>query len=109
MMEFDHVIVGTGQATGTLLNGLLPTGGSIAVIEGKEAGGTCVNTGCTPTKTLVASAKAAHMIRRSKEYGITVPEADVDSSKVRERMNLLRHGNRDGVYLSTLNFLVWTG
>ena len=64
MRNFQHVILGTGQATGTLLGDLLPTGDSIAVIEGDRVGGTCVNTGCTPTKALVASAKVAHMVRR---------------------------------------------
>ncbi len=59
MARFQHVILGTGQATGTLLGDLLPTGDSIAVIEGDRIGGTCVNTGCTPTKALVASAKVA--------------------------------------------------
>ena len=56
MRHFQHVILGTGQATGTLLGALLLTGDSIAVIEGDRIGGTCVNTGCTPTKALVASA-----------------------------------------------------
>ena len=55
MRHFQHVILGTGQATGTLLGALLPTGDSIAVIEGDRVSGTCVNTGCTPTKALVAA------------------------------------------------------
>ncbi len=63
MRSFDHLIVGTGQALGPLLGGLLPSGESIAVVEGGKIGGTCVNVGCTPTKTLVASARVAHMIR----------------------------------------------
>ncbi|MEM1218364.1 MAG: hypothetical protein AAGH79_05610 [Bacteroidota bacterium] len=60
MKNYDHIIVGTGQATGTLLGKLIPTGESIAVIEAHKVGGSCVNYGCTPTKTLVASAKAFH-------------------------------------------------
>ena len=56
MQSYDHIILGTGQATGTLLSKLIPTGDSIAVIEGGKVGGSCVNYGCTPTKALVAMA-----------------------------------------------------
>lgn len=94
---FDHIIVGTGQATGTLLSGLLKTGESIAVIEGGDVGGSCVNVGCTPTKTLVASAKVAHQARRAGYYGIETGPVSIDFAKVRERMNRIRHGNRDGL------------
>lgn len=97
IQSFDHVIVGTGQASGTLLGGLLKTGETIAVIEGGEVGGSCVNVGCTPTKTLVASAKVAHQARRSSYYGIEAGEVKIDFTKVRERMNRIRHSNRDGL------------
>ncbi len=85
MPHFQHVILGTGQSTGTLLADLLPTGDSIAVIEGDRVGGTCVNTGCTPTKALVASAKVAHVIRRAPEYGIHPNGVEIDFAAVRER------------------------
>ena len=78
MQHFHHLILGTGQATGTLLGDLLPTGNSIAVIEGGRIGGTCVNTGCTPTKALVASAKVAHMARRAPEYGVNTNGVEID-------------------------------
>ena len=90
MRNFQHVILGTGQATGTLLGDLLPTGDSIAVIEGDRVGGTCVNTGCTPTKALVASAKVAHMVRRAPEYGIQPNGVEIDFDTVRARMNAIR-------------------
>lgn len=90
MHHFQHVILGTGQATGTLLGDLLPTGDSIAVIEGDRIGGTCVNTGCTPTKALVASAKVAHMMRRAPEYGIHTNGVEIDFEAVRARMNAIR-------------------
>ena len=90
MRNFQHVILGTGQATGTLLGALLPTGDSIAVIEGDRIGGTCVNTGCTPTKALVASAKVAHVIRRAPEYGVHPNGVEVDFAAVRARMNAIR-------------------
>lgn len=69
MKKYDHIIVGTGQATGTLLGGLVPSGDSIAVIEGNKVGGSCVNYGCTPTKTMVASAKAIHQSTRGDFFG----------------------------------------
>ncbi|MCH7891893.1 MAG: mercuric reductase, partial [Gemmatimonadetes bacterium] len=90
MRNFQHVILGTGQATGTLLGDLLPTGDSIAVIEGDRVGGTCVNTGCTPTKALVASAKVAHMVRRAPEYGVHPGGVEIDFDAVRARMNAIR-------------------
>jgi pyruvate/2-oxoglutarate dehydrogenase complex dihydrolipoamide dehydrogenase (E3) component len=90
MRHFQHVILGTGQATGTLLGGLLPTGESIAVIEGDRIGGTCLNTGCTPTKALVASARVAHLVRRAPEYGVRTSGFQVDFPAVRARMNSIR-------------------
>lgn len=97
MRTFDHIIVGTGQATGTLLGGLLPTGESIAVIEGDRVGGTCVNTGCTPTKTLVASARVAHQVRRAPEYGLQPGGLHVDFAAVMARMNEVRRDSREGL------------
>ncbi|GIV57287.1 MAG: mercuric reductase [Rhodothermaceae bacterium] len=97
METFDHIILGTGQATGTLLGRLIPTGERIAVIEGAHVGGSCVNYGCTPTKTLVASARAAHMARRGPFYGVETGPVRIDYARVRERMNEIRHGSRDGL------------
>jgi pyruvate/2-oxoglutarate dehydrogenase complex dihydrolipoamide dehydrogenase (E3) component len=96
-LNFGHIIVGTGQATGTLLSKLIPTGESIAVIEGGSIGDTCVNVGCTPTKALVASAKVAHMVRRAAEYGVQTPSPSIDFGAVRDRMNRIRHNSRDGL------------
>jgi len=88
--HYQHIILGTGQATGTLLGHLLATGDSIAVIEGGRIGGTCANTGCTPTKALVASARVAHTIRRSSDFGIRTAGVEVDYEAVRARMNTIR-------------------
>src|SRR6266508_4599301 len=72
MAAYDAIIIGTGQAGPALARRLAGAGWKIAVIERKLFGGTCVNTGCTPTKTLVASAYAAYLARRAAEYGVTV-------------------------------------
>lgn len=94
--RFDHVIVGTGQAVGTLVAGL-PPGETVAIIEGADVGGTCVNTGCTPTKTLVASAKVAHQARRAGDYGVRTGPVEIDFPAVMARMNAMRHASRDGL------------
>ena len=97
MKTYDHIIVGTGQATGTLLGKLIPTGDSIAVIEASKVGGSCVNYGCTPTKTLVASAKALHMARRGDFYGFSTGEITLNYDVVRRRMNKIRNDSSDGL------------
>ena len=94
--RFDHVLVGTGQATGTLIAGL-GDDASIAVIEGGAIGGTCVNAGCTPTKTLVASARVAHLARHAGAHGVATGTVDVDFAAAMARMNEVRHGSRDGL------------
>jgi len=97
MTTYDHIILGTGQALGTLLSKLIPTGDSIAVIEGNQVGGSCVNYGCTPTKTLVASARAIHQARRGDFFGFSSGTIDLDYARIRERMNHIRHSGRDGL------------
>ncbi|MCC5913958.1 MAG: mercuric reductase [Balneolaceae bacterium] len=97
MKTFDHIILGTGQASGTLLGKLIPSEDSIAVIEGNKVGGSCVNYGCTPTKTLVASAKAIHTARRGDFYGFSTGDIIVDYDRVRERMNKIRNGSSEGL------------
>src|SRR6187549_2406768 len=72
MSTFDAIIIGAGQAGPSLAGRLTCAGMTVALIERKLFGGTCVNTGCTPTKTLVASAYAAHLARRAGEYGIDI-------------------------------------
>ena len=97
MQEFDHIIIGTGQATGTLLGKLVPTDERIAVLEGTKVGGSCVNYGCTPTKTLVASAKAIHKARQGETYGFETGQVKINYSRVRERMNAIRNSSREGM------------
>ena len=94
--NFDHIIVGTGQATGTLIGGL-PKSETLAIIEGGKIGGTCVNVGCTPTKTLVASAKVVYVAKRAAEYGVVTGNVQVDFAKVMARMNKVRMDGSSGM------------
>src|SRR3954467_15938529 len=73
--QFDGIIIGTGQAGPNLARHLAAAGQNVAIVERKLFGGTCVNTGCIPTKTLVASARAAHVARRGAEYGVLLSGA----------------------------------
>ena len=72
MPNFDAIIIGTGQSGPALVRRLVAAGWKVAIIERKRFGGTCVNTGCTPTKTLIASAYAAHVARRAADYGVRI-------------------------------------
>jgi len=86
MKKFDAIIIGTGQAGPSLSARLANAGMKVAVIERKLFGGTCVNTGCIPTKTLVASARAAYMARRAADFGVLIGgTVTVDMKKVLER------------------------
>ena len=84
--DFDAIIIGTGQAGPPLAHRLANAGMKIAIIERKFFGGTCVNTGCIPTKTLVASAYVAHMARRAADFGVSVHgQVSVDMKSIKAR------------------------
>ena len=86
MPNFDAIIIGTGQSGPALARRLVAAGRKVAIIERKLFGGTCVNTGCTPTKTLVASAYAAHVARRAADYGVRIEgPVNVDMKAVKAR------------------------
>ena len=86
MPEFDAIVIGTGQAGPALAHRLAGAGMRVAIVERHLFGGTCVNTGCTPTKTLVASAYAAHLARRAAEFGVAIEgSVTVDMKKVKAR------------------------
>ncbi len=72
MKRFDAIVIGAGQAGPSLARRLAAAGQNVAIVERKLFGGTCVNTGCVPTKTLIASARAAHVARRAAAYGVTL-------------------------------------
>ena len=84
--HFDAIVIGTGQAGPSLAARFAAAGKSVAIIERYKFGGTCVNTGCIPTKTLIASADAAHMARRGAEYGFVVSgDVRADMKRVKAR------------------------
>lgn len=94
----DAVVIGTGQAGPNLAHRLAQAGMRVAIIERKLFGGTCVNTGCIPTKTMVASAYAAHMVRRAADFGIVGDgSATVDMKKIREPKDAISGQSRSGV------------
>jgi pyruvate/2-oxoglutarate dehydrogenase complex dihydrolipoamide dehydrogenase (E3) component len=110
---YDAIIIGTGQAGPSLAVRLATTGMRVAIIERKRFGGTCVNTGCIPTKTLVASARAAHVARRAAEYGVMIESSvAVDMRKVKERKDAVVRRSNEGVekwLKGTENLTVYEG
>lgn len=96
--NFDAIIIGTGQAGPSLAARLAGAGRTVAIIERHQFGGTCVNTGCIPTKTLVASASALHVARRGAEFGFTV-DGDVraDMKRVKARKDEISGRSNRGV------------
>ena len=95
---FDAIIIGTGQAGPPLAGRLTRAGMKIAVVERRFFGGTCVNTGCIPTKTLVASAEIAHKARRAADFGIQLPAGmRVDMSRVKSRKDAVSAESRAGI------------
>src|SRR5262245_16267413 len=98
MADYDAIVIGTGQSGPALTRRLVAAGSKVAIIERKLFGGTCVNTGCTPTKALVASAYAAHLARRSAEYGVTIGgPVGVDMKAVKARKDAIVEPSRKGV------------
>ncbi len=98
MTGLDAIIIGAGQAGPPLAGRLTAAGMKVAVVERKLFGGTCVNTGCMPTKTMVASAYAAHIVRRAADYGIVAPgAAQIDMPKVKARADAVSARARSGI------------
>jgi pyruvate/2-oxoglutarate dehydrogenase complex dihydrolipoamide dehydrogenase (E3) component len=98
MPNYDAIIIGTGQSGPALARRLVAAGRKIAIVERKLFGGTCVNTGCTPTKTLVASAYAAHVARRAADYGVRIEGSiNVDMKAVKARKDTVVAAFRDGL------------
>jgi pyruvate/2-oxoglutarate dehydrogenase complex dihydrolipoamide dehydrogenase (E3) component len=110
---YDAIIIGTGQAGPSLAVRLAGSGMKLAIIERKRFGGTCVNNGCIPTKTLVASARAAHIARRGGEYGVIIDSSiAVDMKRVKERKDAVVRLSNEGLekwLKNTENLTVYEG
>ncbi len=110
--HYDAIIVGAGQAGPSLAVRLAKAGCKVALIERHLLGGTCVNTGCTPTKALVASAHAAHLARRGADFGVNTGPVSVDMPAVKARMDAVVMKSRSGLEKwlgSTANLTVIRG
>src|SRR5829696_686705 len=95
---YDSLVIGTGQAGPPLAVKLANAGQKVAVVERGQFGGTCVNTGCIPTKTMVASARAAYVARRAADFGVMVDGAvSVDMKRVHDRKNEVSGASRESV------------
>ncbi len=96
MPHYDAIVIGSGQAGNPLSQKLADHGWSVALVEQEHLGGTCVNTGCTPTKTMVASAQVAHYARNAARWGVRAGEVSVDLPKVLERKDRVVGKSRSG-------------
>ena len=93
---YDAIVIGTGQSGPFLAIRLAQAGRKVAIIERHLFGGTCVNTGCIPTKTLVASARVAHQVRRAGEFGVNTGEVSVDMRRVKARKDEIQRPSQEG-------------
>src|SRR5215216_6344649 len=97
--RYDAIVIGSGQAGTPLSMALAKTGRRTALIERAHVGGTCVNEGCTPTKTMVASARVAYLARRGAAYGVLSADIRVEMQRVRQRkrdiVNSFRSGSQE--------------
>jgi pyruvate/2-oxoglutarate dehydrogenase complex dihydrolipoamide dehydrogenase (E3) component len=94
--QYDVIVIGAGQSGGALSTAFAGAGRKTALIEREHVGGTCVNEGCTPTKTMVASARVAHLARRGADYGVQTGPVSVDMGTVRQRKRDIVESFRNG-------------
>jgi pyruvate/2-oxoglutarate dehydrogenase complex dihydrolipoamide dehydrogenase (E3) component len=94
--RFDAIVIGTGQAGPSMAARLTAAGRDVAIVERHLVGGTCLNTGCTPTKTLVASAYAAHLARRGADFGVMTGDVRIDMARVHARSQKIAMDGRTG-------------
>lgn len=111
-MKFDAIFIGAGQSAPFIAAKYADEGKQVALVEGAKIGGSCVNYGCIPTKTLIASARAIYLASRGDEYGFSTGSIEVDFARVMERMNVRRgdaHSGMDGWMCGTENITVYDG
>jgi len=111
-IKFDAVIIGSGQGGNPLAKALAGAGWKVALVEHQYVGGSCVNFGCTPTKTMVASARVAHLVSRAKDYGVNAAFSTIDLEAVLKRkrdiVESFRNGSRKGI-LATEGLTLFEG
>src|ERR1700694_1332007 len=95
-LQYDDIIIGSGQAGGPLSTALARSGRRVALIEREHVGGTCSNVGCTPTKTMVASARVAYLAGRAADYGVNTGPISIDMVRVRQRKRDIVESFRSG-------------
>src|SRR4051812_39658968 len=95
--QFDVIVIGAGQAGVPLAKKLAKAGKKVALIEKRWMGGTCVNDGCTPTKTWVASAKAAYMAANSAHLGVKTKKISIDLREIKKRKDSIVLNARNGI------------
>src|ERR1700690_984493 len=95
-MKYEAIIIGSGQAGSPLSAALADLGWTVALIEERYLGGTCINTGCTPTKNLVQRAQVAHYARNAERWGVIARDAGVDLPKIVAQKNKVVLGFRGG-------------
>src|SRR5438876_10319949 len=94
--QYDAIVIGSGQGGTPLSTALAAAGMHTALIERKHVGGTCVNEGCTPTKTVVASGRVAYLARRAADYGVHTGPISIDMAKIRQRKRDIVDSFRNG-------------
>jgi pyruvate/2-oxoglutarate dehydrogenase complex dihydrolipoamide dehydrogenase (E3) component len=94
--KFDAIVIGSGQGGNPLAGALAAAGKKTALVERQDVGGTCINRGCTPTKTMVASARVAYLARRGADYGVETGNIAIDLGRVRERKRAIVKSFREG-------------
>src|SRR5580692_56383 len=96
MEHYDAIVIGSGQAGTPLSSALAEAGRKTALVESQHVGGTCINVGCTPTKTMVASARIAYLARRAADYGVRCGPVGVDLEQVHRRKQAIVDNFREG-------------
>src|SRR5580700_8770740 len=103
--EYQAIVIGSGQGGNPLCKALAGAGLRTALVERKHVGGTCINEGCTPTKTMVASARVAYLARRGGDYGVQTGSIHVDMERVRKRkrdiVDSFRNGSQERIEKTT--------
>src|SRR5262245_33914822 len=96
LQEYDGIVIGSGQGGKPLALALAAAGWKTALVERNHVGGTCINYGCTPTKTMVASGRVAYLARRAQDYGVSIGKVEMNMGRVRERKRAIVRDFREG-------------